>query len=454
MQPIAQNRCGYTGYTCNFTYSLPEAFQTNDFTFDASVDTVPTSTSWDTRMDNYYNLPTLVLGSVLTADLMQDMRFPSTDPGYEKYPELTCPVSTSDPNADMYNSYQKTSSTATNGRIKYRTEVNPSTTTPSSYTDISSAFVNTVSVSSGTVTEKTMFPGILEPMLDVELPAVGVTTITNMDAALDGIMMANIKMTQWRDIINSNVNVLFQKVRHISSLRNLLISENLESRCNQFQIKQTLSGTKRRVVLYEDSDSTAVVTYKITGGTVTINDVPVVVPGLSPLGSFDPGERFTDDGEHITAYLNVLYANSLAPNATISSTPTEYLVARIGDTKEWVNTAGGTVRQESGEWVEIRSGSVTGRIPALYSLELGGIRKIVGGAQSARGMTPTGNNYTLYNIYQETCEVEPITFTGGTEGFLYKKLPEMSGSGSSAKPSSNNLYITIEAGTCTDETAE
>lgn len=359
---IKPDRCGYTGYTCTGIDTLKDPFRYGKLVCDTEMNrTSFPSTAWtaDTpdsskyhMIDNYKNLPTQLKGFMMTISQLIDMDVALS------YPEKECRTNV-DPfrvigGVDGFlNLFAKYSD-----RVTGRTE-------GSSYVHLDSSLL-CFNTDPGTTTEEetsgeelTFEPGIIEPMLDTEFSPVGIELSTGLDASLDGIMIAIAMLTKWRTVVDGKLNDIYTRLGHITGIRNMLISMQMESICREFKIELT-SGDP-----IQWSGSKRAPKYKITEGSVYVNGKPIKIPGVSNIeGAF-------------YRYMNfkITYDNKNVPTVTAS----------IGSQKE-----------------------------GDFSLGLGGV-KLSSKSQSG---VPT---YKVYQIVQERCMFSIELVRTRTSGFLLRE---------------------------------
>lgn len=359
---IKPNRCGYTGYTCTGIDTLKEPFRYGKMVCDTEMNRTsfpdipwesdtPDSSKYH-MIDNYKNLPTQLKGFMMTISQLIDMDVALS------YPEKECRTNV-DPfrvigGVDGFlNLFAKYSD-----RVTGRTE-------GSSYVHLDSSLL-CFNTDPGTTTEEetggeelTFEPGIIEPMLDTEFSPVGIELSTGLDASLDGIMIAIAMLTKWRTVVDGKLNDIYTRLGHITGIRNMLISMQMESICREFKIELT-SGDP-----IQWSGSKRAPKYKITEGSVYVNGKPIKIPGVSNIeGAF-------------YRYMNfkITYDNKNVPTVTAS----------IGSQKE-----------------------------GDFSLGLGGV-KLSSKSQSG---VPT---YKVYQIVQERCMFSIELVRTRTSGFLLRE---------------------------------
>lgn len=359
---IKPNRCGYTGYTCTGIDTLKEPFRYGKLVCDTEMNrTSFPGIAWDAdtpdsskyhMIDNYKNLPTQLKGFMMTISQLIDMDVALS------YPEKECRTNV-DPfrvigGVDGFlNLFAKYSD-----RVTGRTE-------GSSYVHLDSSLL-CFNTDPGTTTEEeasgeelTFEPGIIEPMLDTEFSPVGIELSTGLDASLDGIMIAIAMLTKWRTVVDGKLNDIYTRLGHITGIRNMLISMQMESICKEFKIELTYGDP------IQWTGSRKAPKYKITEGSVYVNGKPIKIPGVSNIeGAF-------------YRYMNfkITYDNKNVPTVTAS----------IGSQKE-----------------------------GDFSLGLGGVKL---SSKSQRGV-PT---YKVYQIVQERCMFSIELVRTRTSGFLLRE---------------------------------
>lgn len=359
---IKPNRCGYTGYTCTGIDTLKEPFRYGKLVCDTEMNrTSFPGIAWDAdtpdsskyhMIDNYKNLPTQLKGFMMTISQLIDMDVALS------YPEKECRTNV-DPfrvigGVDGFlNLFAKYSD-----RVTGRTE-------GSSYVHLDSSLL-CFNTDPGTTTEEeasgeelTFEPGIIEPMLDTEFSPVGIELSTGLDASLDGIMIAIAMLTKWRTVVDGKLNDIYTRLGHITGIRNMLISMQMESICKEFKIELTYGDP------IQWTGSRKAPKYKITEGSVYVNGKPIKIPGVSNI-----------EGEFYR-YMNfkITYDNKNVPTVTAS----------IGSQKE-----------------------------GDFSLGLGGVKL---SSKSQRGV-PT---YKVYQIVQERCMFSIELVRTRTSGFLLRE---------------------------------
>jgi hypothetical protein len=358
---IKENRCGYAGYKCVGIEELKEPFRYKKLVCDTEINRTEFPVqdwSEDTPdeakyhlIDNYKNIPTLLKGFMMTSSTLIDMDVAVS------YPEKECrtnvnPFLTVNGEVgflDMFNEYSD--------RVKGRTE-------GSEYVDLKTNMLcfNTnpgTAETEGTDGDELMFePGIIEPMLDTEFSPVGIELSTGVDASLDGIMLAIAMLTKWRTVIEGKINDIYTRLGHITGIRNMLISMQMESICDDFRI-ELVSGDP-----IQWTGSKREPRYRVGDGYVYVNGNPIYVSGRSAEGEF-------------YMYIN-LYKEGTDPEATITA---EMETEPKGD----------------------------------FSLGIGGVKMTY---KTQRGV-PT---YRVYQIWQEGCMFEIDMVRTNDEGFLFRTL--------------------------------
>lgn len=295
-----------------------------------------------------------------------------------------------------------------------------------------------------------MGPGLLEPMLDTEFDPVNIDVIPAWEAGDDGLILSNILLNDWKDIIDDKLNNLYKAVNigpiggDDTNLRNLKAAEYTESECDNFQIVLTsgaaVKGGSVSVTNHTSNtvpDSTIAVgerigretitdmwttvingstiwhwtteagpnIYSISGGTVKYGDKTITVSGVSNV--YPPFYAYLS----ITEDTSVSYTDVDAQDVPDGSGPDGKI--QDGD----VLPSGGTITGFTSSVISGRTvyswstvGDTTGSVVVLSGSSLpptqvadpppgcpgiGGVRVISGGS---------GNGaYTLYKIYHEDC---------------------------------------------------
>ena len=291
---IKPDRCGYTGYTCTGIDTLKEPFRYGKLVCDTEMNRTsfpdiawgadtPDSSKYH-MIDNYKNLPTQLKGFMMTISQLIDMDVALS------YPEKECRT-----NVDPFRVIGGVDGFL-NLFAKYRDRVT-GRTEGSSYVHLASSLL-CFNTAPGTTTEEessgeelTFEPGIIEPMLDTEFSPVGIELSTGLDASLDGIMIAIAMLTKWRTVVDGKLNDIYTRLGHITGIRNMLISMQMESICDDFRIELT-SGDP-----IQWSGSRREPRYRIGGGTVYVNGNPIRVSGTTDTGAFYKYINFYMQGE-------------------------------------------------------------------------------------------------------------------------------------------------------------
>lgn len=326
MHRIKPNRCGYvSGYICKPISSLNPLFQhtyTNAYATESiatgSGATYDFESAWigptdsgvllQGTIDNYAQLPQQFEGFVMTLAPILNMSGNRTAP---EVPELECRV-----DFDPFNSgeeaflnpetgYMGNPATSETGFVDFYNQVDPeykenvyvsvdgstdhqqlyhtmpvyiegSTTTP-----VSGIGYVITGGTNNTFTALTAGPGILEPMLDTELPPIGVDTIPSADIIGDFAMWEFNTINQWQKLVDARLNGLKTVIPTvdyggIKGLYNLKNAEYQSGGCENFQIAEL--DVSIPVI---GPSGLLSPTYTISGGTIYLNSNYVEIQGTT-----------------------------------------------------------------------------------------------------------------------------------------------------------------------------
>ena len=327
MKRIPENRCGYDGYTCKpigrlnqlFAHTYTSAFSTVDVASgtEAGHDYRPNTSQWvgvlggtnnQGVIDNYSQLPQAFEGFRMTLTPIIDMSGTSESP---EVPELDCRV-TFDPfatdvdavlNTTPNSNYTYNPATIHNGFLDFYNQVNPSYF-ETVYVDVEGAtsllFHNMPAYLSGSTVQAvdgigyeiigtednpivslTAGPGILDPMLDTELPAIGIDTIPSADIIGDFAMWEFNTINQWQKLVDARLNgmkAVIPKIDYggVTGLYNLKNAEYQKGNCVNFRIQEADFS-----IPVIGSTGMVAPTYTISGGTIYLNNRSVSISGTT-----------------------------------------------------------------------------------------------------------------------------------------------------------------------------
>lgn len=434
MKRIARNRCGYDGYKCRPIPKLNPLFK-NTYTDIYAVEKIKEAldsefnSAWvgpdqyDPDMlvgtiDNYAQLPQQFEGFIMTLAPIINME---GEPGpFPEVPELACRVdfnpftagSAAIENNDP--AYTANQATAETGFLDYytqiptysasvyvnveggtETEVNGGTVT---ITGLTIATDMPAYIQGSTITEDshlgwviggdkitlTAGPGLLEPMLDTELPPIGIDTIPSADIIGDFAMWEFNTINQWQKLVDNRLNGLKTVIptvdyTKINGLLNLENARNQTGNCANFSIYSDLN-----TVLGTGLGNTY---HTVSDGTISVEGQTIVVPEKPAIqNEFD-------------AFLDVFRYTDNNDVATFGATITTAVDANgnpISDT---------TTVDEQGETVAI---------PGFthYKFEyIGSVKSVTGDSENP---FEDGVAFTLYEIRQGDCIYEIKLGEGGS----------------------------------------
>lgn len=436
MRRIKPNRCGYvSGYICKPISSLNPLFQhtyTNAYATESIATGAGTTYAFKSAwigptdsgvllqgtIDNYAQLPQQFEGFVMTLAPILNMSGNRTAP---EVPELECRV-----DFDPFNSgeeaflnpetgYMGNPATSKTGFVDFYNQVDPeykenvyvsvdgssehqqlyhtmpvyiegSTTTP-----VSGIGYVITGGTNNTFTALTAGPGILEPMLDTELPPIGVDTIPSADIIGDFAMWEFNTINQWQKLVDARLNGLKTVIPtvdygKINGLLNLEVAKNLESPCANFQIALT-SGTPFGITSEYISSASLVPHYDVSSGIVVVNGEQITVSALE------------DIEPPFHAYLDIVSAPGSAPSysGNIVSAAGPYS-PRTGHTAVYI---GGVIS---------KTNDLTGDIYDITSK-----------------MFDVGSKLTEYEIVQGDCITDVEFINGSTSGYVYMTVSNTGG---------------------------
>ena len=439
MKRIARNRCGYDGYKCRPIPKLNPLFQ-NTYTDIYAVERIKEAldsefnSAWvgpdqyDPNMlvgtiDNYAQLPQQFEGFIMTLAPIINME---DEPGpFPEVPELACRVdfnpftagSAAIENNDP--DYTANQATAETGFLDFYTQI--PTYSASVYVDVEGGTETEVSggtvtvtgltiatdmpayIQGSTITEDshlgwiiggdkitlTAGPGLLEPMLDTELPPIGIDTIPSADIIGDFAMWEFNTINQWQRLVDARLNGLKTVIPTVDyggvrGLYNLKNKEYQKSVCGNFQI--SVANPLEPIIGTLDMNTPL---YEISGGTIFLNGQYVSIGG-APSTDGDTGEYEVNDVSGEVDYI-------LAPF-------TAYLdVAPAGNTASVITYPGSDVTIDE-----------TKREAGHTYIYIGAVKSV---SASANFPLEGGTAFKLYKIEQGDCIDEVRTNYGGSDEY-------------------------------------
>ena len=404
--------------------------------------------------DNYFALPVQIKGLV-----MQQEGIPVLGPvNTGKVPEMTCTVDT-DPFTgtwDMFHYYIPLGCMwwASMDATPTYLEGSPTIMTDS----------NSLCFNAGT--ETTLYPGILEPMLETPFDNISIDAITNTDASLDGIMLTLMMLAKWRKIIDDRLNHLSVGKRVTveevaNGLLNLTIAENLESNCEYFRI--TLESGQ--ILFPADGSPDPKPVYQYEAGLVHING------GETPI-SISSGTVYLESGtvtspDDTTTTVEELFQHKDTDDPPVSADGfTLYLKATVeqdvdvqtGNPEGGLHVSGSVfmgarddtpTNSTSGGTSTVIDGNTaySGGTAELY-FPIGGVRLVESNDGIGHGGVSTlaSKAYKIYEIWQADCltdiSIDPAMFSTDP-GVLY-----YTGAGYEVP------YIIVPTATCDEDETE
>lgn len=297
MKRINSSGCGYSynktdRLVCNSIKSLHPYFANTPITY---IDINVTEPEWVNftldahALDNYGQLPQKLEGFIMKLSPVIDMS--GSTSGYPaEVPEIECRVNM-DPFTDYTQSvlntdlaYTYNPKTANTGFLDLFTQVSDYHTDV--YADVNGTTMTLsnkipVMIDSGTAKNPyTVKPGILEPMLDTQLPNIDVKTIPAVDAGLDGAFLALDRLQQWRSVIDTRITNLTYAVEEPNIFPQ-------DSPCDNFKIEllegEGLPPAYQSAVISGGTDSATIAypLYSIADGRITINGATVAITGFT-----------------------------------------------------------------------------------------------------------------------------------------------------------------------------
>ena len=360
-------RCGYgnteaTKYACVGAPSLKDAMKPLKLVCDTQLARTSgfevytgdiLEYSW---IDNYYNLPEKIKGFVMVIDVLKE------------FSGVTAPEKSCNTNMDPYsNPAGFLNLYAQKGGIcvwKYDKE--------SSYSGLTNSLL--CAKADADDTEHTLYPAILEPILDTDFPPVTIDVPTNVDAQLDSIMIIIAFLINWRILVEKKINDIYNKLKAIGSIRNLLVSMAMNSttQCDCFSI----TWSSGRVSGKGNPSSPK---YDISGCAIDINGESVWVEGKE--NATAPFFAYADielDGDE-----DGLYVSSAKVKTTSGGAPSGghmRIIIGIGE-----------VRLVEGSDAKTKSGKVSSH----------------------------DGSYWMYVVEQDNCHPNTEAVRTDSEGFLY-----------------------------------
>lgn len=446
LKRIARNRCGYDGYKCRPIPKLNPLFQ-NTYTDIYAVKDIKTAvmgafdsawvgpSSYDSSMlvgtiDNYAQLPQQFEGFIMTLAPIINM---GTDVTPE-VPELACRV---DFNPFTYGSssiennspeYTANNATAETGFLDYYTQLElyssavyvdveggtevvdggTAVVVEGSTAEVVGATYTLATdmpayIQGSTITKDshlgwiiggdkitlTAGPGLLEPMLDTELPPIGIDTIPSADIIGDFAMWEFNTINQWQRLVDARLNGLKTVIPTVDyggvkGLYNLKNEEYQKSACGNFQI--SVANPLEPIIGTLDMNTPL---YEISGGTIYLNGQYVSIGGVPAIDE--------DTGEYEVNEVSGEFEYVLAPF-------TAYLdVAPSGNTASVITYPGSNVTIDE-----------TKREAGHTYIYIGAVKSV---SASANFPLEGGTAFKLYKIEQGDCIDEVRTNYGGSDEY-------------------------------------
>ena len=245
------------------------------------------STATQKTLDNYGQIPQSFEGFIMTLAPVIDMSGGTT--GYPaEVPEIECRVNM-DPftdgesvlNYDPSNprEYTDNPETVNTGFLDLFTYVSDYHTAVYASVNGNTTYLgNKIPVMVDNSTAKNPYmvkPGILEPMLDTQLPNIDVKTIPAVDAGLDGAFLALDRLQQWRSVIDARITNLTYAVEDPNIFPQ-------DSPCDNFKIELRAGTVYQPGVIVGGTEATITYPlYTVADGTVSINGTTVAVTGTT-----------------------------------------------------------------------------------------------------------------------------------------------------------------------------
>lgn len=393
---IKQNRCGYTGYTCDVSTAL----ELSDALLGDLSCSIYGDTSTDNILNGFHSIPVNIKGMVNTID-----RFVVISGGtIIQAPEKEC-KETLNPNdeggfIDAYTNYkdafnrpgQTTSSTIVDN---YYTLEHPKDSDSELYY-LNEAPIACFVSDDTTETEYVLGPGILEPMLPVQTAPINTNLPTAIDTTIDGILLV---LSRLYVASGGQAIPTYPEIKGIIDILNVSNSEGV---CEQFKISLT-----RGRAMHEDDEDHDTLKYAIKGGTIHVNGQALAVSDLADI-SF-PGVSCSLVA--LQAFIKV----EATPNT--ASSPVTF-------------TASIEVLKSASPYLQSSR--------SVVYIPLGGVRTISNVGNASDG----ASTYYLHQIYQDNCYTDISLIHTAENGFI-----RLSGGTTHAE------VMSYESATC-DEDAE
>ena len=393
---IARDRCGYRGYVCDRTGLEPTAaFASTVQVCDDAVDRASFDAATAGLIDNYLDIPASVAGMTMRETGVPDLS------GAFAAPEETCATDflvfhgDGDARPAALVDAFATLAGRISGQPTYRN------VSRSDIADISDSAALPLRLLCFGGDNSMMSPALLEPMLAVDMPPVGLSGLPAVDMALDGVMLSLTMLTAWRLRITDMVNQLSMALRHVNAMRALINAWMQDSTCDCFRIELSSGKALRWGTTGGNGPS-----YTVGGCTAHINGVTVPVSSIS----FTAGG---DAGDETNVYLRV-GMGSRSVSATLRA---------------------------------ITGSAPSGDESTVY-IHIGGVTCVSAGRTS-------GLNYRLWRIEQTTCNVDvdlirPVGGSGsGGNGLIYRARTRTE-TGEAVPSGSGNagIYRALDTSTC------
>jgi len=390
---IVRDRCGYRGYVCDRTGLEPTTrFAATVMTCDPATGRTTFDDETAAMIDNYLDIPEAVAGMTMRETGVPDLSDAFTAP------EETCAtdflVFRGDGDARPAAMVDALSILASRGKDRYRN------VDRDDIADVSdSAALSSRLICFGE-DDDMMSPALLEPMLAVDMPPIGLSGLPSVDMALDGVMLSLTMLTAWRLEITERVNRLALAVAHIYAMRALIDAWMQDATCDCFRIEKS-SGKALRW----GSTGGSGPTYMVNGCTARINGVGVTVSSINFTAGGSPGDE-------TNVYLRVSMAS----------------------------------RNVSANLTTVSGSAPTGDDNTVY-IHIGGVKCVGTGSANL--------NYRLWRIEQTMCNVDvdlirPVGGSGsGGNGLIFRARTRTE-TGEAVPSGSGNagIYRALDTSTC------
>lgn len=258
---VVKDKCGYSGYDCVGAPDLDDAFKVGKLVCDTELERTSNFEVYKSDgteeiidfsyIDNYYNLPERIKGFVMVVDTLLNMYLRDS-------PESACRnnVNPFETGGVFLNLYE----TRYSGIVTWRYDSD-------AYTLASSTLLCAQNVSDdGQGVPRTLYPPILEPVLDTEFPPITFDGPPDTDPKFDSIMLIIAYLIRWRKVIEQKINYILKQINYIAGIRIALksMAEHDTTQCECFAIYKRsgeASGT----------GSPKNATYWVDGCTIDLN---------------------------------------------------------------------------------------------------------------------------------------------------------------------------------------